>query len=148
MLTFKEVCCPVGNIDQPVPALSRSLPQSPTMLYHCGSACNCPQLFCVLVTQLCLTLCNPITVACQASLSMGFSRQEYWSGFPFPSPGNLPDPGIKTGSPTLQTDFLPSKPPGKPSTVLWLLILISNLEMGWELSRAKPALRLSYLHCF
>ena len=44
---------------------------------------------------------------------MEFSRQEYWSGLPFPSPGDLPDPGIKSGSPTLQADALPSEPPGK-----------------------------------
>ena len=46
---------------------------------------------------------------------MGFSRQEYWSGLPFPSPGDLPDPGIEPGSPTLQADALPSEPPGKAS---------------------------------
>ena len=45
----------------------------------------------------------------QASLSMGFPRQEYWSGLPFPSPGDLPDPGIKPGSPALQVDSLPSE---------------------------------------
>ena len=45
---------------------------------------------------------------------MGFSRQEHWSGLPFPPPGDLPDPGIKPGSPTLQADALPSEPPGKP----------------------------------
>ena len=45
---------------------------------------------------------------------MGFSRQEYWSGLPFPSPGDLPTPGIKPGSPALKTDALPSEPPGKP----------------------------------
>ena len=44
---------------------------------------------------------------------MGFSKQEYWSGLPFPSSGNLPDPGIKPGSPALQADALPSEPPGK-----------------------------------
>ena len=55
----------------------------------------------------------PWTVAYQAS-SMGFSRQEYWSGLPFPSPGNLPDPGIKPRSPALQADVLLSEPPGKP----------------------------------
>ena len=54
------------------------------------------------------------TVAYQAPLSMGFSRQECWSGLPFPSPGDLPDPGIKPGSSTLQADALPSEPPGKP----------------------------------
>ena len=50
---------------------------------------------------------TPLTVAYQASLSMGFSRQEYWSGLPFPSPGDLPDLGIEPRSPTLQTDALP-----------------------------------------
>ena len=45
---------------------------------------------------------------------MGVSRQEYWSGLPFPSPGDLPDPGIKPGSPALQADYLPSEAPGKP----------------------------------
>ena len=54
------------------------------------------------------------TVAHQTPLSMRFSRQEYWSGFPCPSPGDLPEPGIKPESPALQTDFLPSEPPGKP----------------------------------
>ena len=51
------------------------------------------------VVQLCLTLCDPWTVAHQAFPSMGFSRQEYWSGLPFPSPGDLLDPGIKPRSP-------------------------------------------------
>ena len=58
---------------------------------------------------------TPRTVAYQAPLSMGFSRQESWSGLPFPSPGDLPNPGIKLGSPALQTDALPSEPPGKSS---------------------------------
>ena len=57
---------------------------------------------------------TPWTVAYQAPLSMGFSRQECWSGLPFPSPGDLPDPGIEPRSPTLQVDALPSEPPGKP----------------------------------
>ena len=51
------------------------------------------------------------TVAYQAPPSMGFSRQEYWSGLPFPSPGDLPDPGIKPRSPEFQVDTLPSEPP-------------------------------------
>ena len=55
------------------------------------------------------------TVAHQAPLSMGFSRQEYWSGLPFPSPGDLPDAGIKPRSPTLQADSLPAEPQEKPS---------------------------------
>ena len=53
---------------------------------------------------------TPWTVAYQASPSMGFSRQEYWSGVPFPSPEDLPDPGIEPGSPALQADALPSEP--------------------------------------
>ena len=61
------------------------------------------------VTKLCLTLATPWTVACQVPLSMGFSRQEYGSGLPFSSLRDLPDPGIKPGSPALQADSFPSK---------------------------------------
>ena len=58
---------------------------------------------------------TPWTVAHQALLSKGFSRQEHWSGLPFPSPGDPPEPGIEPGSPALQTEVLPSEPPGKPN---------------------------------
>ena len=58
-------------------------------------------------------LVTPCTAALQAPPSVGFSRQEYWSGFPFPSPGHLPNPGIEPGSPALQAGSLPSEPPGK-----------------------------------
>ena len=72
---------------------------------------------------------TPWTVAHQAPLSMGFSRQEYWSGLPFPSPGDLPNPGIKPGSPALQADSLPSEPPWKPL----FLVRIMFMAMGrWE----------------
>ena len=64
---------------------------------------SCVQLFAI-----------PWTVALQAPLSMEFSRQKYWSGLPFPSPGHLPNPGIKSGSPALQANSLPSESPGKP----------------------------------
>ena len=57
---------------------------------------------------------TPWTVAGQAPLSMGISRQEYWSGLPFTSPEDLPDLGIEPRSPALQADSLPSEPPGKP----------------------------------
>ena len=57
---------------------------------------------------------TPWTVARQAPPSMEFSRQEYWSGLPFPSPGNLPDPRIEPRSPALQVDSLPAEPQGKP----------------------------------
>ena len=60
---------------------------------------------------------TPWTVAYQALLSMGFSRQEYWSGLPFPSPGDLPNSGTEPESPALQPDALTSEPPGKPITV-------------------------------
>ena len=66
---------------------------------------NCVQLFATLWTA-----------ARQAPLSMGFPRQEYWSGLPFPSPVDLPHRGIEPGSPVLQVGSLPSQPPGKPIT--------------------------------
>ena len=65
----------------------------------------------VLDAQLCLTLWTPWTVAYQAPLSMGFSRQEYWSGYSFS--GDLPEPGIEPRSPTLRADSLLSEPSGK-----------------------------------
>ena len=61
-----------------------------------------------------LLFATPWTATYQATLTMGFPRQEYWSGLPFPSPGDLPDAGIEPRSPTLQADALPSEPPGKP----------------------------------
>ena len=64
----------------------------------------------------------PLTVAYQASPSMAFSRQEYWSGLPFPSPGDLPDPGIETRSPALQADSLLSELSGKPHFIYKILI--------------------------
>ena len=63
---------------------------------------------------------TPWTVAHQAPPSMGFSRQEYWSGLPFPSPGDLPDPGIKPMSPALEADALTSEPPRKPNSDKWI----------------------------
>ena len=85
----------------------------------------------------------------QAPLSMGFSRQEYWSGLPFPAPGDLPNPGIEPRSPTLQACSLPFEPPGKPTSLnffpisLWhqswwseflysTLMQKLNLASGWD----------------
>ena len=65
------------------------------------------------LSRVCL-FATPWTVAHQAPLSTGFSRQEYWSGLPFPSPGDLPYPGIEPRSPALQADALTSEPPWKP----------------------------------
>ena len=66
-----------------------------------------------LVTKPCLTLVSPWTVACQAPLSMGFSREEDWSEFPFPPPGDLPNPGIEPWFPLLQANFLLTELQGK-----------------------------------
>ena len=63
---------------------------------------------------------TPRTVAYQAPQSMEFSRKEYWSGLPFPFQRDLPNPGIKPGSPALQADALPSEPPGKPLGSSWI----------------------------
>ena len=73
-------------------------------------------LYCIravlwLITQSCPTLCDPM------DHSLGFSRQEYGNGLPFPSPENLPDPGIKPESPALQAHSLPSEPPGAPCAI-------------------------------
>ena len=65
---------------------------------------------------------TPWTVARQAPLSVDFSRQEYWGGLPFHSPGYLPNPGIIPRFPALQVDSLPPEPPGRPFRVLWPLL--------------------------
>jgi len=67
-----------------------------------------------LVIKLCLALVTPQTVAHQASLSMGFPRQEYWNGLPFPFPGDLPDPGIEPVSPVSQADLFTAEPSNVP----------------------------------
>ena len=79
--------------------------------YVCVCVCVC------LVAQSCQTLATPWIVAHQALLSMGFSRQEYWSGLSFPSLGDLPNPGIKLVSPALAARFFTTGPPGKFSIV-------------------------------
>ena len=69
------------------------------------------------VAQSCLTLCYPMDSSLhRAPPSVGFSRQEYWGGLPFPFPGNLPNQGIEPRSPTLYTDALPSELPGIPQS--------------------------------
>ena len=71
---------------------------------------------------------TPWTVAYEAPLSMEFSRQEYWSGLPFPSPGDLSDPGIKPGSPALQADALPSEPPILGQKMYYSLVKGKNVS--------------------
>ena len=80
---------------------------------------------------------TPCTVPCQVPLSMDFSRPEYWSKWPFLSPGNLPNPRNEPRSPTLQVDFLPAEPPGKP--ILW------HLDIQFSLHHLLK--RQSFLHC-
>ena len=91
---------------------------------------------------------TPRTVVCQAPPSMGFPRQEYWSGLPFSSPGNLLDPGMKPRSPTVQADSLPSKPLGNymlPFVCEYILLLFSRLVMSNSL---RPhGLQYSRLSC-
>ena len=70
-----------------------------------------------LVAKSCPTLATPWTVACQVPLSMGFSRQDYWSWLPFPSPGDLPNPGIESWSPALQAKSLPTELQGNKSSL-------------------------------
>ena len=90
-----------------------SFAHSDSFLFHLTSLGGaCYKTVKVLVAQLRLTLCDPMDyIACQASLSVELSRQEHWIGLPFPSPGDLPNPGIKPRSLDLQADSLPSEPP-------------------------------------
>ena len=81
---------------------------------------------------------TPWAVAHQAPLSMGFSRQEHWSGLPCPPPGDLPNPGIEPRSPTLQADSLPSEPPGKFNRVL------VSFYVEWGIN--IPVSMMLYLH--
>ena len=76
--------------------------------------CFCLSFSCSVVSN---SFATPRTVAPQTSLFMGFPGQDYWSGLPFPSPGDLLDPGVEPGSPALQADSLPSEPPEKPNFI-------------------------------
>ena len=77
---------------------------------------------------------TPRTVACQTLLSLEFSRQEYWSGQPFPSPEDLPDPGIKPGFPALQADSLPTELQGKPLVYLKIKLIIRTSKMDYYIT--------------
>ena len=88
-------------------------------------------------TKSCPTLGTPQTVACQVPLSMGFSRRGYWSGLPFPSPGDLPDPGIERASPAWQADSLPLSHLGSPLIHFWT----------WNVSRRASGQVHLYQHC-
>ena len=92
------------------------------------------QVFDGLIAKSCLTLATPWTVACQAPLSMGFSRQEYWTGLPFFSPGNLPDPEIKPESsafPALQVGSLRLEP------LVFLVVMYWTRCENWTIKKAE-----------
>ena len=76
---------------------------------------------------------TPWTIAHQAPQSMEFSRQEGWSELPFPSPGDLPNPGIEPASPALQADALPSEPPGKVRGLKDLHVILRKISISCEL---------------
>ena len=78
-----------------------------------GALCIFKCILYIEVTQSCPTLCNILDCSLPGSSIHWISRQGYWSGSPFPSPGHIPKPGIETRSPSLQADALPSEPPGK-----------------------------------
>ena len=102
----------------PTQGSNPGLPHCRRILYHLSHQGSLQWCVVVvvggLVAKSCPTLATPWTVACQAPLFMGFSRQEYWSGLPFRSPGDLPNPRIEPESPALQADSLLSEPLGKP----------------------------------
>ena len=91
------------------------LPQSISFPQRESESVSCS----VVSDSLCQLFATPWTVTCQAPLSKGFSGQEYWRGYPFRLPGDLPDLGIESGSPALQADSLPSESPQKPQVALF-----------------------------
>ena len=106
-------------------------------------------IVCMLSCLLCLTL-RPHALVGQAPLSMEFSRQEYWSGLPFPSPGYLPNSGIKQESPALQVDSLPTELWGKHQNLsdhncLWLLNGNTLSILAWKIPWTKEPGRLQYM---
>ena len=96
---------------------------SVSIIYICAMLC--------LVAQSCLTLCDLWAVAHQTPLSIEFSRQEYWSGLPFPTPEDLPDPGLEPRSPALQANSVLSEPPGKPLDKMHKQYFKSEMCLGW-----------------
>ena len=88
---------------------------------------GCLVCCCCLVAKSCLT---PWTMAHQAPVSMAFSRQEYWSGLPFPSPGALPDPGAEPASSALAGRFFTVQPPGKPNCLV--TVYYNSISLSWS----------------
>ena len=102
---------------------------------------------CVCESESCSVMSNSLQPheACQALLSMEFSRQEYWSGLPFPSPGDFSDIGIKPRSPALQTDSLPSEPPGKPNMCLMYVHILSTFLYMYTYTHTHTIFQLGHL---
>ena len=100
------------------------------ILYNFGSENVIIQALYILILEVKSFSCVRLfaTVAYQAPLSMGFSRQEYWSGLPFPSPGDLPDPGIDPGLPHCRHMLLTSQPTGKSQPVYWYWLILKNIQ--------------------
>ena len=115
--TTREARVPQRTILQPNKYFTNNLPLNKSSFPHSSGAVCCAQF--LSHVQLFLTH--------QAPLSMGFPRQEYWSGLPFSSPGNLPDPGIEPTSPALAGRFFTAEPPGEPFSLL-----------RWDNSRLLP----------
>ena len=90
----------------------------------------------------------PWTIDFRVPLAMEFSSQECWSGLPFPSPGDLPDPGIEPGFPALQADSLPSEPPGKPINKLYLWVIFKPTFRAWKVKLRLWKVKLRWSHSF
>ena len=109
-LSIHKALCLLKNVSSEMINFLKSLSlPKPVIIFSVGSQNVKSE-----VSLSCLTLFNPIDSILRVYPSTGFSRQEYRSGLPFPSPGDLPNSGIEPGSPTLQADALRSEPPGKP----------------------------------
>ena len=123
-------------MESPAPIASGNLGRTPVCCKIIESKerkHTCVHALCI---QLSATLCP---VARQAPLSLGFSRQQYWSGLPFPSPRDLPDPGFKPRSPALQVDSLPTAPPVKSGSIHTCLLL-SPEQLVWLPRKASVSL--------
>ena len=148
----------VGQRYTRVPSILNPLPRYPSRLSQ-STGFGCPVSYIKFPLVICFTYNNvyvcvcqslscvrlfatPWTVACQAPLSMGFFREEYWSGLPFPSPGDPPNPGIKPGSSRSQAESLPSEPTGKPNNV-YVSLLFSQIISPFPSTESK---NLSFVH--
>ena len=104
---------------------------------------------CYLITKLCLTPCDPMdwTVVHQTPLTMGFLRQKYWRGLPFPPPEDLPNPEIEPESPALAGGFFTTQPPGKPMANICIYEIITTIIMMNPRVNFFPFV-LSYSHLY